>query len=554
LGMVMVQDPETAQYDSMPKVSITTGLVDYVLAPEDMPLKLMQYLNHPAMIEDTNDQLKADTKEANAIQKILMLLRSHTGHDFANYKKNTITRRINRRLAFHQLPDYTHYTDFLRENPQEIDILFNELLIGVTKFFRDSQAFDALQHKLYHILRAKTFGEPIRVWVAGCSTGEEAYSIAILIVEFFYASKIKKIPRVQIFATDLDIDAIEHARTGVYHENIVADVSPERIERFFIKNEHHFTVKKELREMIIFAQHNLIKDAPFTRLDLLSCRNVMIYLTAELQKRIVPIFHYSLNYKGLLFLGPAETINGFSEMFMPVEAKWKIFERKDGSSSAGRMIDFPFNVSRQSIVSPRPDDGVKTGKKRALSESFNKILLETYTPASVLTNEKGDILYTNGKTGKFLELNAGEAVMNIFQLAKQELRYAIGNAMHQARLQKSVITINDIKVKDDENFRTVSIKVNPLTDTALQGLMLIVLEDKGLVKKPARTRKKDKDPQRNVVIDELENELQFTKQQLHSTIEQMETSLEELKSTNEELQSTNEELQSTNEESLTTKE
>ncbi|MFI5159526.1 MAG: chemotaxis protein CheB, partial [Sphingobacteriales bacterium] len=301
LGMVMVQDPETAQYDSMPKVSITTGLIDYVLAPEEMPLKLIQYLNHPTMIEEANDQIKSDTKEANAIQKILMMLRSHTGHDFANYKKNTITRRIDRRLAFHQLPDYGNYINYLRENPHEIDVLFNELLIGVTKFFRDSHAFDSLQQKFYHILRTKTDGEPIRVWVAGCSTGEEAYSIAMIIMEYFYAAKIKKIPKVQIFATDLDIEAIEHARSGVYHENIVADVSMERIERFFIKSDEHFIVKKDLREMIVFAQHNIIKDAPFTRLDLLSCRNVMIYLTAELQKRIIPIFHYSLNYKGMLF-------------------------------------------------------------------------------------------------------------------------------------------------------------------------------------------------------------------------------------------------------------
>lgn len=554
LGMVMVQDPETAQYDGMPRASIETNLVDYVLSPEEMPIKLIQYLNHPAISEETNEQLKSDTKEANAIQKILMLLRSHTGHDFAYYKKNTITRRIDRRLAYHQLPDYGHYINFLRENPQEIDVLFNELLIGVTKFFRDAHAFESLREKLFNLLRQKADSEPIRVWVAGCSTGEEAYSIAILIMEYFELSKLKKAPKVQIFATDLDMEAIEHARQGVYYENIVADVSPERLDRFFLKKDDTYLVKKELREMIVFAQHNLIKDAPFTRLDLLSCRNVMIYLTAELQKKIVPIFHYSLNNRGILFMGPAESIGGFSDMFNPIDPKWKIFERKEGSASLNKMIDFPFNVTKQSLAINKIEEGAKSIKKKTIAESFNKILLETYTPASVLINEKGDILYINGRTGKFLELNSGEAVMNVYQMAREELKYAMSNAIHQARTQKTIIQINDIKIKEDDYIRLVDIRINPLQETTLQGLILIVFDDKGLQKKPARAKRKSKDPEHNAAMEELEKELLYTKQQLHTTIEQMETSLEELKSTNEELQSTNEELQSTNEESLTTKE
>jgi two-component system CheB/CheR fusion protein len=519
-----------------------------------MPIKLIQYLNHPAISEETNEQLKSDTKEANAIQKILMLLRSHTGHDFAYYKKNTITRRIDRRLAYHQLPDYGHYINFLRENPQEIDVLFNELLIGVTKFFRDAHAFESLREKLFNLLRQKADSEPIRVWVAGCSTGEEAYSIAILIMEYFELSKLKKAPKVQIFATDLDMEAIEHARQGVYYENIVADVSPERLDRFFLKKDDTYLVKKELREMIVFAQHNLIKDAPFTRLDLLSCRNVMIYLTAELQKKIVPIFHYSLNNRGILFMGPAESIGGFSDMFNPIDPKWKIFERKEGSASLNKMIDFPFNVTKQSLAINKIEEGAKSIKKKTIAESFNKILLETYTPASVLINEKGDILYINGRTGKFLELNSGEAVMNVYQMAREELKYAMSNAIHQARTQKTIIQINDIKIKEDDYIRLVDIRINPLQETTLQGLILIVFDDKGLQKKPARAKRKSKDPEHNAAMEELEKELLYTKQQLHTTIEQMETSLEELKSTNEELQSTNEELQSTNEESLTTKE
>ena len=555
LGMAMVQDPETAQYDSMPRASISTNLVDYVLSPEEMPIKLIQYLNHPALTDEDHEQIKSETRDGNAVQKVLMLLRSHTGHDFSYYKKNTITRRIDRRLAFHQLPDYGHYINFLRENPHEIDVLFNELLIGVTKFFRDSAAFESLQEKLRTLLGQKKQGEPVRIWIAGCSTGEEAYSVAILLMELFDPLESKKAPKIQIFATDLDPEAIETARVGMYYKNILADVSPQRLERFFVKKEEVYIVRKELREMVVFAQHNIIKDAPFTKLDLLCCRNVMIYFTAELQKKIIPIFHYSLNHKGILFMGPAESIGGFTDMFAPIDAKWKMFERKEGSPSQGRMIDFPFNVSRHTGNLNKVEEPMRLAKKTTMAENFHKILLETYTPASLLINEKGDILYINGKTSKFLELNPGEVTMNIHQMAKEELRYALSNAIHQARAQKTTISINDIKLKDEDRVRLANIRVSLLQDNALQGLVLVVLEDMGILKTQVRSKKKNlQNGQRDAIVEELEKELLFTKQQLHTTIEQMETSLEELKSTNEELQSTNEELQSTNEESLTTKE
>ncbi|WP_345950709.1 chemotaxis protein CheB [Mucilaginibacter sp. PAMB04274] len=553
LGMVMVQDPESAQYDSMPQSAIATNLVDYVLAPEEMPIKLIQYLKHPAMADELNDELKNQNRDATAIQKVLMLLRTQTGHDFSQYKKNTITRRIDRRLAFHQLPDYTHYIAFLRENPQEIDVLFNELLIGVTKFFRDAAAFDVLKEKLYGLLRVKADNEPVRIWVVGCSTGEEAYSIAILIMECFSSIGGAKTPKVQIFATDLDEAAIEHARTGLYLDNIAADISPERLGRYFVKKEKGYQVTKDLREMIVFAQHNLIKDAPFTRLDLLTCRNVMIYLNAELQAKIIPVFHYSLNARGVLFLGPAETLGGFSEMFSAIDPKWKIYERRDGAPIMSKMVDFPFNISKQALHLYRVDEPEKPIKKKTLAETFSKILLENYTPASVLINGKGDILYINGRTGKFLELNAGEVTMNINEMAKDDLKYPLSNAIHQAGSQKDTINVNGIRLTEDGKVRLVDLKVSQLQNNALQGLLLVVFDDKGLLTKTER-RKKYKGPEHNEAVEELEKELVYTKQQLRNTVEQMETSLEELKSTNEELQSTNEELQSTNEESLTTKE
>ena len=553
LGMAMVQDPQTAQYNSMPLASIGTNLVDYVLAPEEMPIKLIQYINHPILADEATEQARNDIQNGNAIQKILMLLRSHTGHDFGLYKKSTITRRIDRRVAYHQLPDYLTYVNFMRENPPEIDLLFNELLIGVTKFFRDALAYQSLKDKLYHLLKNKKVDDPIRVWVAGCSTGEEAYSVAMLLMECVQHLHLKKFPKIQIFATDLDTEAIEHARAGLYHDNIVSDVSDERIKQFFVKKDNRYSVKKELREMIVFAQHNLIKDAPFTRLDLLCCRNVMIYLTSELQKKIIPVFHYSLNSQGILFIGPAETIGGFTDMFAAIDPKWKLFERKEGGFNTGKMIDFPFHVSRLTNNALKNDDNEKLTGKKAMADTFNKILLENFTPASVLVNEKGDILYINGKTGRYLELPTGEADMNIHKMARQELRYVFGNIIHQAVIQKSGVTVNDIKLKEDKEIRILNLKAEFLDEPGMFGLILLIFEDKGLLIKPKRKITKGEEAI-NTQAEELEKQLVYTKQQLHSTIEQMETSLEELKSTNEELQSTNEELQSTNEESLTTKE
>jgi two-component system CheB/CheR fusion protein len=553
LGMVMVQDPQTAKYNSMPLAAISTNLVDYVLSPEEMPVKLIQYMNHPILAEEASEQVRQAIQNSNAIQKILMLLRSHTGHDFSLYKKSTITRRIDRRIAYHQIADYVAYVTFLRENPREIDILFNELLIGVTKFFRDAQAFDSLKMQLSLLMKGKKSNEPVRVWIAGCSTGEEAYSIAMLLIESLEDLERNNWPKLQLFATDLDAEAIEHARGGYYYENIAADVSPERLEKFFVKNEHSYQVKKELREIIVFAQHNLIKDAPFTRLDLLCCRNVMIYLTTELQRKIIPVFHYALNPGGLMFMGPAETVGGFTDMFGSVVPKWKIYDRKDANVSVGKMIDFPFNIARQQPVQVlKSDDIDKITIKRSVADTFNKILLEFHTPAAVLVNERGEILYSNGKTGRFLELPQGEAVMNIHRMAREELRYVVGNIIHRARSQKESVIIDEVKLKDGNQVRLVSLKASVLEDTVLQGLVLVVFDDKGLLKKTRRTRTGG--DQKNIAVEELEKELVYTKQQLNSTIEQMETSVEELKSTNEELQSTNEELQSTNEESLTTKE
>lgn len=554
LGLVMVQDPQTAEYDSMPSTSIKTNMVDYVLAAEDMPVKLIQYLNHPAIREpQPESDFTMNQTNHTHLQKILMLLRSNTGHDFTLYKKSTIVRRIERRIAFHQLNDYIDYINYLRENPGEILLLFNELLIGVTKFFRDRDAFESLKNKLYPILAQKPEGDPIRIWIAGCSTGEEAYSIAMLVIEFLDTIKVNKAPKLQIFATDLDPRAIEHARSASYFSNITSEISPERLARFFIKVNEGYVVKKEVREMIVFAQHNLIKDAPFTRLDLLCCRNVLIYLTSELQKKIIPVFHYSLAASGLLFLGPAESVGTFSDSFASLDHKWKILQKKEGTAALGNMLDFPFHVANQPNKSMKIHMPVKNIKS-PMAETFHKILLENFTPTSLLLNERGDILYINGQTSRFMQINSGEAIFNIHRLAKEELRYAVGNALHQAWEKKDKVEVPEIKVKDGEKTYVIGFRVDYIVEVPLQDMLLITFNDYGPVKKRRTGKGKNTDPSGQGAVEELEKELIYTKQQLHSTIEQMETSLEELKSTNEELQSTNEELQSTNEEALTTKE
>ncbi len=552
LGMTMVHEPENAGCPSMPTAAINTQLADYVLLPDEMPGKLIQYLNHPALVDFLDDGANGNKSNKIYIQKILMLLRSHIGHDFTLYKKNTISRRIERRIAFHQLPDYEHYINYLRENPVEIEVLFNELLIGVTKFFRDKQAFEVLRENLFSLLQGKNTQEPIRVWVAGCSTGEEAYSIAILITEYLNAMPVKRKPKVQIFATDLDSKAIGVARTGFYQSNIVSELSPRQIERFFVKKGNGYGVKKEIREMIVFAQHNLIKDAPFTRLDLLCCRNVLIYLTIELQKKIIPIFHYSLNVGGILFLGPAESVGSFRDFFNNIDAKWKIFERKDGLSSLGKLLDFPFNIANQDKLA-KTEVAIKSSHKNLVAEHFNKVLLDYHTPPSLLLNDKGEILYINGRTEKFLHLHPGEAIMNIHRLIREELKYALGNAIHQASTKQTKIVSTDIKIKEKNKVYLTGFSVDYLFEPALKGMLLVTFIDRAAAKRVPKNAKNTVSAT-DGIVEELEKELIYTKQQLHTTIEQMETSLEELKSTNEELQSTNEEHQSTNEEALTTKE
>ncbi|QQL51219.1 chemotaxis protein CheB [Mucilaginibacter ginkgonis] len=553
LGLTIAQDPETADYPSMPSAAIDTNLIDYVLAPEEIPLKIIQYLNHPAIAEETGEDTKMSLKTTNAMQKILMFLRSQTGNDFSLYKKSTIARRIDRRLALFQFTDYGQYADYLQDNPDEIDTLFGELLIGVTKFFRDAAAFDSLKTLIKDKLKADNGKDKFRVWIAGCSTGEEAYSVAIIIKEVIKELDLKVPPDLQIYATDLDPIALEHARSGRYRGNIVSEVSEQRLENFFTKEEEGYRVKKNLREIVVFAQQNLIKDPPFIKLDLLCCRNMLIYFTPELQKKVIPLFCYALNPAGLMFMGPAETIGGFSEMFKPADPKWKIFKRLEGSVMLSNMIEFPSHPAKQNHEKTK-DEIVAPVQKKGVREIFTQALIDKILPASVLVNEKGDILYNNGNTSKFLELPRGENMINnILRLAREELRYPLTMLMQEALKTDKAVTAEVVKFNLDDQLRLVTIKAAAIKDGGEHHLLLISFEDLGLQSHNVKLAKSAASSV-DIAAEELKKELIYTKQQLSSTVEGMENSIEKLRLSNEELQSANEELQSTNEESLTTKE
>ncbi|WP_303310178.1 chemotaxis protein CheB [Hymenobacter sp. BT730] len=558
-GMVMVQSPETAEYDSMPRSAIATEFVDYVLPAEQLPNKLLEYLHKPVMARPRRETTESASRPAHALQKIFLLIRAQTGHDFSYYKRNTVFRRIERRMNSHQIKEFTHYVRFLQENPQEVDALFKELLIGVTKFFRDPDAFESLKNHLIPLLRKKPTDSVIRVWAPGCSTGEEAYSLAMLLLECLDGIDPGLYLKIQIFATDINAQGIDFARIGLYPETIVADISPERLARFFTRQEAGYQIKKDVRDLVIFALHDINKDAPFTRLDLLCCRNLLIYLSAELQKNLLPVFHYALNPGGLLFLGPSENLNGFQDLFAPLDIKWKISRRNDVVSPVTRLINFPFALSRQQVASPAAPSHMTSSSPRKegpFASLVQKVMLRAFTPPAVLINSKGEILYVNGRTGRYLEPAPGLSVLNIFEMAREELNYEISAAVHKATTTRQSVVADHVKVKTDAGFQLLRITVTYLTEPEeLAGLLLVAFEDQPTPKK-VRTGKAGVDTgiSRDSVVAALEKELQFTKHRLQTTIEEMESSLEELKSTNEELQSANEELQSTNEEAMTNKE
>ncbi|WP_424354999.1 chemotaxis protein CheB [Methanobacterium sp. MBAC-LM] len=551
-GMVIAQDPDSAVSGSMPSSAIDTDLVDYIAPPEKIPENLISYVKRIGK-KPPKRIIGKDEETLSSLQKILILIRNRTGHDFSLYKESTINRRIARRMNVHQIDKVSDYLTYIQQHPKEVNTLFKELLINVTSFFRDPAAFKAFQkHVISEVLDKKIDGSKVRIWVPGCSTGEEVYSIAMIIQE--YMDKSGKHLEVQLFGTDIDEDAIDIARAATYPSTIVKEVDSDRLHRFFTKKGEGYKVKKSIREMAIFAPHDVLINPPFSKLDTISCRNVLIYMNKDAQKKILSAFNYALKPGGIMLLGPSESISNFVESFTTLDNKWKIYKsKKTDYAPAGDFVRFPYARLPQDYTTA--EDLEILGKTDSnISKNVEKLLIERYAPPTVMVNNDGRIIFIHGKVGKYLEPAEGIANLSIIDMAREGIKFELNSAINEAILKNKEVEYKKLDVKTNGDYQTINLTVKPINQPKMmESLLMVTFKDieplkKEIEKLPETTPKKDKR------IKELEEELRVTKERLHTTIEELETSNEELKSANEELQSMNEELQSTNEELETSKE
>jgi len=546
--MIMAQKEDQAKYDSMPRSAIETGMVDFVLPVEKMGEQILHYIRHPYL--ERQKPAEPEEKVESLLQKVFLLIRNQTGHDFSHYKRNTIRRRIARRLAVHQIEDLEHYLKLLQESAEEVGILAREMLITVTNFFRDAEAWDSLQeHVIRPLVEQGPPEQPLRIWVAGCATGEEAYTAAILFQEQMGKSNVHR--ALQIFATDLDEESVSVGRRGIYPKSIAADVSPARLQRFFTEEGNSYRIRNNTRETIVFAKHNLVKDAPFSRLDLVCCRNVLIYMDNTLQKKLIPMFHYTLNPGGHLFLGESESIGVFADLFAPVDARHKIFQRK------AMETGYEPEAGEAGYHPPAP---VARGPLRPLRPSLDaaeiaeRVILRDYSLPCVLVDADYNVIYFNGDTSRYLIQPGGRPTFNLIQMARPEIHFKLNLLLKRAFHKNRMTVEKDVQVRVNDHFLDTDIVARPVAEAGVgvgENLMLIVFKSRpknqkieGSAPVVAEVPAEEKDAH----IRELEQELQSTREYLQTTIEELKTSNEELKSSNEELQSTNEELQSTNEE------
>lgn len=556
LGMVMAQDPASAKYDGMPHSAIQTGQVDYIAPAQELPAKLIQYIHHiPPPPLDQNDLPEAEP--ATAMQKVFVLLRAHSGNDFSCYKQSTINRRIERRMGVHQFNSLTRYVRFLQENPQEVALLNKELLIGVTNFFRDAGLFETLRGTILpHLLQDRVAEGPLRVWNVGCSTGEEAYSLAIVLLEC-----LKDVHRphqgIQVFATDIDNDAVEKARQGIFAAGIAADVSEERLRNWFVQADEAYRIRSEIRDVVVFARQNILVDPPFTKLDILCCRNLLIYLNVETQKKVLTLMHYALNPGGLLILGTAESIGGLEHLFAPADGKWKVFRRVGAPGLMGLQLP----VASRPRASEDPTQ-VTTAEEAKGSDmdwlyAGQRAMLELYAPPSIIVTSEGDVVYVNSRTGKYLELASGKANLNAFAIAREGLREELGAALVSVASEGVPLTVKGVKLKTNGGETSVNFSVRPLTEISRRDLLLVTFQDTAAEEgeeSPSENGPAAGLPERATSTSELDEELRRTRERLRRTVQEMQATQEELRSANEELQSSNEELQSSNEELNSSKE
>lgn len=558
-GITFAQDETTAAHTSMPHSAVAAGCVDFVLPPKKIALELARIGQHPYLKHAIAKTEQTLPEEEDNLRKIFLLIRQKCGNDFTYYKQSTILRRIKRRILLHKLERLEDYVRYLQGNSAEVEALYRDLLINVTSFFRDPEVFEGLQKIVFPaIVKNRPEGLPIRIWVAGCSTGEEVYSIAIALFE--YLGDMAANTAIQFFATDLDVLAVDKARSGIYPGTISEAVSPKRLQRFFTKVDKGYQISKHIRDVCIFAQQNVFKDPPFSRLDLISCRNLLIYLTPVLQKKIMPIFNYALNDKSFLLLGTSETIGRHADLFRLADKKIKLYEKK---SVAGplhyNLANFTVNSERESYADAVSAEQFSTLSNLDIQREADRIVLKKIAPCGVVINEDLDVLQFRGHTGVFLEPAAGEASLNLLKMSRNGLQVELRNIIQQAMDKNISVRKDDIQFRTNSEIKNISIEVDPIMAAEHQSRYYLVLFQENILTPKPKSRKKTASTkadisEESVEIQRLQQEINATQEYMHTVIEQQEVANEELTSANEEIQASNEELQSTNEELETAKE
>ncbi len=553
-GVCLAQDPREAEYDSMPRNAIATGMVDLVLPVAEMPAKLIEIWRNASQISlpveaaaPTPDEGKA---AETALRDVLDILRVRTGHDFTHYKRATVLRRIERRMQVATVRPLPAYLEYVRENPAEVQLLLKDMLIGVTNFFRDREAFDALEHEIIpHLFQDKEAGDQVRVWTAACATGEEAYSVAILLLE--YAAKLPHPPAIQVFATDIDDKALAEARAGSYPAAIEADVSTARLRQFFTKEPGGYRINKEVRECVLFATHNLLKDPPFSRLDLVTCRNLLIYLNQDVQGRVFELFHFALNPGGFLFLGTAESTEGRSDLFTQTWTKLRIFRANTVTRSMRTVPNMP--LEPPAIRQFRVKSEEAADRKHIAFGDLHQKLLEQYAPPSLIVNADHEIVHLSDHAGRYIQLAGGEPNLNVLKVILPELRLELRTALYQAAQTGKSTEARRARLTRDGRTSYVNMIVRPSLDAESGGAFyLVIIEEVEEILGTEGKERSEGEPE--PVVRTLEQENHNLKEQLQRTVEQYETMVEELKASNEEHLATNEELRSASEELETSKE
>jgi two-component system, chemotaxis family, CheB/CheR fusion protein len=551
-GLTLAQDPGSAQFDSMPRSAIAAGSVDIVAPPAELPQRIAAVRSAqrtvPRFRPDADADADADAGDPPVLARILRMLREHSKHDLSSYKTSTLKRRVERRIGVHGLDTMFAYAQFLRDNPEEFDLLFKELLIGVTGFFRDPGVWEDLRHALLKALQEPAReSRRLRAWVVGCSTGEEAYTLAMLFREVADSLPLADPCTLQVFATDLSADAIAVARRGHYPARIAEDMAPERLARFFVAEGDGYSVDKSIREMVLFAPHDVITEPPFTRLDVLCCRNLLIYFNSSLQRRLIALFHYSLRPGGILLLGGSETVGQARAMFAPVSPQSRIYRRSDEAGDPGR-VDFPVNPNLPSRHAAQESNVSQPGRPNANLQSLaDHVLLQEFSPPAVLVSARGDVVYISGRTGRYLEPAAGKANWNVHVMLRPTIRAQVTAAMREALELQRPVELHGLRLEDDAQ-RTLDVTVQALQQPqALKGTVMIVFRE---VADASATKRRRRRPAGAAGLDELAH----AQAEIRALRQEMRASEEELRAANEELQSTNEELQSANEELTTSKE